>query len=238
MLSLPLAVSAITVLITFILAAWQDWRSRTVYRVTWYPAAVICLVSTSMFWIYTPHTSLSLFTLVLSIILALCFALFAYLKLFGWADAYALILLSLAVPITPFAESISPSLTVSTIINAGVLSLTIPVGCLIYNLAKKNRAPLWLMFSGRPVRGEGAADSFGFLAEEIQEIDGVLVRRFLKARETIFSLRRKNDAENLCKKCDAVWITIGIPLIVPLTGGLILAMFGISALDLALSILY
>lgn len=50
MISLPLLISSAVVLITFIFAALQDWKTRTVYKVTWYPAAVIGGICAVLFW--------------------------------------------------------------------------------------------------------------------------------------------------------------------------------------------
>lgn len=47
---LPLAVSATAVLLTFLYASWQDFRTRTVLTVTWYPAAGIGGVAVLYFW--------------------------------------------------------------------------------------------------------------------------------------------------------------------------------------------
>ena len=249
MYTLPLVISAAAVLLTFLIAAWQDWKTRTVYRVTWYPAAGIGAVCAALFWILniqTPGAAVILFISVL--FAALCWT-FAVLGMFGKADAKALVLLSLTVPVTPFAAWIFPSLAVSALVNAGILSLFVPVICLGYNLAKKNRAPFWLMCSGIPVSGTSVKDKHGFLAETVTEKDGKIVKEFVKAKDSVFSLKhpmrhtrslRESPEEyaetlRLLEKCERVWITVGIPLLVPLTAGLILAFFGVSAVDMLLS---
>ncbi|MBP3443346.1 MAG: prepilin peptidase, partial [Methanocorpusculaceae archaeon] len=110
MFSLPLAVSAVAVLLTFLAAAVQDWKTRTVYRATWYPAAVVGGIGAVLFWIEYIHAPGAFFLLLLSLVFAVLCWIFAVLGMFGKADAKALVLLSLAVPVTPFGTWIFPSL--------------------------------------------------------------------------------------------------------------------------------
>lgn len=250
MFSLPLAVSAVAVLLTFLAAAVQDWKTRTVYRATWYPAAVIGSICAVLFWIAYIHSPGAFFVLLLSLVFAALCWLFAVLGMFGKADAKAFILLSLAVPVTPFAEWLFPSLAVSALVNAGILLLTVPVVLFCFNLVKGNKAPFWLMCSGMPVTGSSAKDRFGFLAETVTEEDGKVVKSFVRIKDSVFSLKSpmrhtRNLREQpeqyaetlrLLEKCETVWITVGIPLLVPLTAGLVFALLGVSAVDSFLSL--
>ena len=251
MFSLPLAVSAVAVLLTFLAAAVQDWKTRTVYRATWYPAAVVGGICAVLFWLEYIHVPGAFFVLLLSLVFAALCWIFAVLGMFGKADAKALVLLSLAVPVTPFAAWIFPSLAVSALVNAGILSLAVPLFCLGYNLCKGNRAPFWLMCSGTPVAGSSVKGRFGFLAETVTEENGVIKKEFVRVRDSLFSLKAPMrhtrtlrerpeecaDVLRLLEKCETVWVTVGIPLLVPLTAGLVFALFGISAVDILLSLL-
>ena len=251
MFSLPLAVSAVAVLCTFLAAAVQDWKTRTVYRATWYPAAVVGGICAVLFWLEYIHVPGAFFVLLLSLVFAALCWIFAVLGMFGKADAKALVLLSLAVPVTPFGTWIFPSLAVSALVNAGILSLAVPLFCLGWNLLKGNRAPFWLMCSGTPVPGSSVKDRFGFLAETVTEENGVIKKEFVRVRDSLFSLKspmrhtrtfREHpeacaDTLRLLEKCETVWVTVGIPLLVPLTAGLVFALFGISAVDILLSLL-
>lgn len=252
MLSLPLSLSAVAVLITFLFAAFQDWKTRTVSSAVWYPAAVIGGVCAVIFWAGYIHTPGAFFVLLVSLFVAVLCAVFSLLGMFGKADAKALVLLSLTVPVTPFAAWVFPSLAVSVIVNAGILSLFVPVVCLLYNLGKGNRAPFWLMCSGKPVPGSSAKNQFGFLAETVLESEGRVEKQFVKMRDVIFSLRQSPERNtrnlrehpkeyaktlSLLETCDTIWVTTGIPLLVPLTAGLISALFGVSAVDILLTLL-
>lgn len=247
---LPLAVSAAAVLITLIIASVQDVKSRTVYRITWYPAAVVGIICAVIFWV--ERIPSGLFVLIISLVFAALMAAFAAFGLFGKADAKALILISVCVPVTPFAESLFPSLAVSVLINAGVLVLLFALLCLIFNLVKGNRAPVYLMCSGFPVRGADITKYHGFIAEEVTETKEGIKKTFLKAGAPrtalkthsylmIKTLRENPDAykEELTRfaRCEKVWISAGIPLILPITVGFIFALFGISVTDVALGLL-
>ncbi|HJJ31725.1 MAG TPA: prepilin peptidase [Methanocorpusculum sp.] len=248
---IPLAVSAAAAVITLIIASVQDVKTRTVYRVTWYPAAVIGIICAVLFWIPTLPAGWGI--LVISLVFAALMAAFAAFGLFGKADAKALILISVCVPITPFAEYLFPSAAVSALVNAGVLVLLFAAGCLIYNLIKGNRAPFYLMCSGFPVKGSDVLKHHGFIAEEVTETKEDIRKTFLKsgaaraALKTHSSLMIKTLRENPDRytaelarfaKCDKLWITIGIPLILPITIGFIFALFGFSVLDAVLGLIW
>ncbi len=249
---LPLAISAIVVLATFLYASWQDLKTRTIYAVTWYPAALICGICTVWFWVeyYTVPGAMYLF--FTSILVTLLIGVFTYFGLFGVADGKALILLSLVVPVTPFAAWIFPSLSLSTLVNGAVFALVVPVFFLVRNLVLKNRAPFWLMCSGKPVPGESLTKYFGFISEEITEENGVISRKFCRAHSSISALRNQSDLsirnlrENpekyasklaLYRKAGDIWISYGVPFMVPITIGYAFALCGFSVVDIFLGIL-
>ena len=246
---LPLCISALAVLLTLIVASVQDARSRTVYRATWYPAAVIGLVCAAVYWITTLPATVP--ALILSLLIAALMAAFSFFGLFGKADAIALILIAVAVPVSPFAVSLFPSVAVSALLNAGVLILAFACGCLVYNLIKGNRAPFALMCSGYPVSGSNLLNHHGFIAETVTETQNRIERTFrnpwsavtaLKAGSPLMirTLREHQDTYQdeirRYARCDRLWITAGIPLLIPLTLGFIGALLGISVADAILSL--
>ena len=241
-----LAVSSTAVLITFIAAAVQDFRSRTVFRVTWYPAFVIGLVCVVIFYVQTmPGT---LVFLILSVVVAALMAGFSLIGMFGKADAKALVLLALTVPVSPFAESVFPSLALSSIVNACILSMIVPAVFLVYNAVKKNKAPFLTRASGFPVNGAEILNYHGFIAEDVaEENDGTIRRTFAKLNASALrtdkdkflrNLRERQQAYRyeigLYQRCDKIWIAAGIPFLIPLTVGFILSLFGISTVDFIL----
>jgi len=250
--SLPLALSAFLVLATFLYACWQDLKTRTIYALTWYPAAVACGVLVIWFWIENFSAPWGVYVLGTSVFIALLMVLFTYFGLFGVADGKAMILLSLAVPITPFAGWIFPSLAISSLVNGAVFALIVPVVFLIRNLALKNKAPFWLMCSGKPVPGDSITNYFGFVSEDITEENGVISRKFSRAHSSIRALRTQSDMSirnlredpdtfaaklELYAKAGNVWISYGVPFMIPITVGYVFALFGFSLVDIVLGIL-
>ena len=250
--SLPLALSAFLLLATFIYACWQDLKTRTIYAVTWYPAAVGCGVLVIWFWVGSFSAPWALYVLLTSVFIALLMGVFTYFGLFGVADGKAMIILSLAVPVTPFAAWIFPSLAISSLVNGAVFALIVPVVFLIRNLASKNKAPFWLMCSGKPVPGDSITKYFGFVSEDITEENGVISRKFSRAHSSIRALRTQSDMSirnlredpktyaaklELYAKSGDVWISYGVPFMIPITVGYLFALFGFSLVDLVLGIL-
>lgn len=248
-----LSASAVFLLATLVVASFQDLKDRTVYKVTWYPAAIVCGALAVWFWIlaFLSAGSQALPVLLISVFAAIVMALFSAFGLFGKADAKAMILICLTVPVTPFATWIFPSLALSSIINAGVVVLILPVVFLIRNLILRNRAPFWLMCSGMPVEGKEVSKHFGFVSEEISQKDGAIVRRFCKPQSSVFALKngsklsirelRENPDEygellELYARCDKVWISYGIPFLIPVTVGYVFALFGVSAVDIVIGL--
>lgn len=252
-LLLPLVISALAVSITFLYAAWQDLKTRTVLTVTWYPAAVIGGAAVLIFWYQALQqpTAMTILILILSLLIAAMMGIIGKLGIFGMADAKALILLSLTVPVTPFAAWTFPSLAVSAIVNASVLAALIPAALLLSNTLKNNHAPFWLKCSGLPVPGSEITRHFGFIAEKLTDGDP-LTREFLPARSSVRTLSKNPEliirnlrdhpdtyAEQieLCRKAETVWITYGIPFLIPLTAGYLLALCGLSITDIVLNLL-
>ena len=251
-LSLPLALSAFLVLITFLFACWQDLKTRTIYAATWYPAAVGCGVLVIWFWVEFFSAPWAMYVLLASVFISLLMAGFTYFGLFGVADGKAMILLSLAVPVTPFAAWIFPSLALSSLVNGAVFALIVPAFFCLRNLFAGNRAPFWLMCSGKPVPGESITKYFGFVSEEITEESGVISRNFTRARSSIRALRTQSDMSirnlredpdtyasklELYGKAGNVWISYGVPFMIPITIGYVTALFGFSLTDLLLGFL-
>ena len=100
--------------------------------------------------------------------------------------------------------------------------------------------PAAYLFLGFPVDGESIQNEFGFVMEDIEEQDGKLVRRFIgfteSLRQTIRGEKRiytKNlrlypedygDELDLYRKAGKVWISYGIPFIIPITAGYLAAL--------------
>ncbi|MBP1929394.1 preflagellin peptidase FlaK [Methanolinea mesophila] len=258
---IPLTVSAIAVVITLLYASARDIVERRVPFRTWYPMLVIGIPLVAWFYgslFLSGFWSLALAYLVLVAVFSLLFYSFAYLHLFGGADAYALIFLSVLVPAFPFEPAFGvPPLgffPFSVLVNALILNLVTPAGIFAYNVAKGNRAPVANMFLGFPVDGKTIANSFGYIMEDIREDDdGRITRRFLSFSEALkgmmkgsgrvytLDLRRNPDEYreelSLYSRAGKVWISYGVPFIVPLTAGMIVALFAGDILVIMMQLL-
>jgi preflagellin peptidase FlaK len=121
-----------------------------------------------------------------------------------------------------------------------VLTLVTPLAILLMNLKLGNKAPFPYMFFGFPVDGERIGESYGYVMEEIRDEDGRIQRRFIgiweslatmvrgKGRVYTLDMRRRPEEyvheRDLYRKAGKVWISYGVPFIVPVTAGLLSAL--------------
>lgn len=249
---LPLLINASILLITLLYGCREDIRERAVPVVMWYPAAAVGTLMLIWFW-YSVITSgdlpymMPLIPLILFFVIA--FYLFTRFHLMGMADTKALILITVLVPCFPFVPLTGYPLfgfppyvffPFTVLFNAVVLNLLLPVAFFISNLIKGNKAPLPYLFLGYPVKGETIADEFGIVMEHFEETDGTLQRSFIPVRAAIKDMLAggkrvytKSLKENptqyrkeldLYKKAGTVWISYGVPFLIPITAGFLTAM--------------
>ena len=233
---------------TLCYASLLDIQERRVPFRTWYPMLLISIPFSALFYsllIARGEYAIAFYLGAMAIIFSLFFYLFAYFNLFGGADAWALIFISVCIPTFPFTPLLDlpphAFFPFSVLINAVLINLLTPVAIYLYNFKKGNTAPFPYLFIAYPVIGSKILESHGFVMEEFQEDDGVLKRRFIGIGEAIrrmatgkgriytVDLRRNPDKfRNECalfEKAGRVWITYGIPFIVPICAGMIIALF-------------
>ncbi|MCU0627891.1 MAG: peptidase A24 [Methanoregulaceae archaeon] len=185
--------------------------------------------------------------LVISIV-AVIFCALVYIfgiYLYGGADSFALLAIGVGIPLFPVEPLCGYPLTNyfpwSAFLNALVLNIIAPVGIFLFNRYRSNNAPLRYQFLGFPVKGDEIQNTYGFVMEVIEEKEGVMQRRFLTFREimgSIFSRSNRiytkdlktapdkyHEELKIFKKAGTVWISYGVPFIVPITAGLISAIF-------------
>ena len=249
---LPLAINAIVLIITLLYGCREDIRERAVPVVMWYPAIAIGMPMLLWFW-YTVVTSgdlpymLPLIPLIL--FFAVAFYLFTRFNLVGMADAKALILITILIPCFPFVPLTGYPLfgfppyvflPFSVLINAVVLNLLLPIGFFLMNVIRGNRAPLPYLFLGFPVSGATISEEFGIVMEEFSEVDGVLNRKFIgvgaaikdlvSGGKRIYTKSLKEEPKKYQKelalytKAGTVWISYGVPFLIPITAGLLTAL--------------
>ncbi|HOS67959.1 MAG TPA: A24 family peptidase C-terminal domain-containing protein, partial [Methanoculleus sp.] len=94
---------------------------------------------------------------------------------------------------------------------------------------------------GFPVDGKTIQNEFGFVMEDIEEEDGRLVRRFVgfagslgrmvRGEQRIYTKDLRLHPEDyerelaLYRKAGRVWISYGIPFIIPIAAGFLTALF-------------
>ena len=249
---LPLLINAIVLLITLLYGCREDIRERAVPVVMWYPAAVTGILMLAWFWhsvIVSGDLPYLMPLIPLIIFFVIAFYLFTKFHLMGMADTKALILITVLVPCFPFVPLTGYPLfgfppyvflPFSVLFNAVVLNLLLPVAFFMINLIKGNKAPLPYLFLGYPVKGETIADEFGIVMEHFEETDGTLQRSFIPVRAAIKDMLAggkrvytKSLKENptqyrkeleLYKKAGTVWISYGVPFLIPITAGFLTAM--------------
>ncbi|MDD1729947.1 MAG: peptidase A24 [Methanospirillum sp.] len=250
---LPLLINAIALIITLIYGCREDIRERAVPVVMWYPAVAIGIPMLIWFW-YSVITAgdlrlmMPLIPLILFFVVA--FYLFTRFNLVGMADTKALILITVLIPCFPFVPltgypvfGFPPYvfLPFSVLFNAVVINLILPVTFFIMNVIRGNRAPLPYLFLGFPVKGSEIEDKFGIVMEEFTEVNGEVQRTFIgigaaikdlvSGGRRVYTKSLKEHPERyrkelaLYRKAGTVWISYGVPFLIPITGGLLTALF-------------
>jgi len=258
-IAVPLMIAAGAIGITLMYASILDAKERRVPHRTWRPA--LALAVPAAVWVYGLTLLADWRTAAGYLILIAIFCGFFYFfqaaNLFGGADAYALIIITACIPFFPIEPYFgTPPLgffPFTVLTNAVLINIAAPVAILARNLLQGNRAPLPCLFLGFPVDGKTIQNEFGFVMEDIAEEDGRLVRRFVGFTE---SLRRMVRGEKriytkdlrlhpedyrselaLYRKAGRVWISYGIPFIIPITAGFLTALFMGDILFVILTIL-
>ncbi len=246
-IAVPLIVAAAAIGTTLIYASYRDIKERRVPHRTWRPALAIAVPVA--LWIYgltiLADWRVAAGYLVLVVLFCGFFYAFQAFNLFGGADAYALIIITACVPFFPLEPALgAPPLgffPFTVLANAVILNMAAPAAIFIRNVVRGNRAPLPYLFLGFPVDGEDIQNKFGFVMEEIEEKDGQLVRRFIGVGESLRRLVKGDDRRYtkdlrlhperyrhelaLYRRAGKVWISYGIPFIIPITAGFATALF-------------
>jgi preflagellin peptidase FlaK len=203
---------------TLLYTSYLDWKYREVDDKAWIISGVLATVLT-VFDLALRWSIDRLFFSILSIGLSSGLAFgFYLLGLYGGADAKAILIISLGLPLHQPDRSLHPFTGLATLTNGLIFSLILPLTILIYNLAqliKKRdifegfhhestiRKFFALMFG---VRLKNARNrKFWFLMEEVDH-----TRRF---KFGLFSLELSEIDR------DDVWATPGIPLLIFITAG-------------------
>lgn len=248
MINVPLTIAASAIGCTLLYASYLDVKERRVPFKTWHPMLAISIplalwaYASSMF--VDPRFTVIVLALV-GVFCAAYYLLAAYLRLFGGADAWALIFITICIPFYPIEPLMGYPLLAffpfTVFLNALILNLATPLGIFAYNVLNGHRAPIRYMFVGIPVDGSTIENTFGFVIEDIQEQNGVISRHFIRFRDAIsgmvsgekrlYTKDLKRYPEEyareraLFRKSGSVWISYGVPFIVPIFAGFLTAIF-------------
>ena len=242
--------SIVALLVTLVYGCIEDLKDRSVPAVMWYPAlaiGIICLV----YFVWETNKLeniaylLPIFFLMMFFIIA--FFLFAYFNLFGLGDAKALITITICIPIFPLVPllgyppyGIVPYVffPLSVLTNTVLMTILAPVSLFIYNLCKRNIAPISTMFLGIPVPSKTLEDTYGIVMERFELQDGIIQREFIGLRAALHQMitgegrvYTKDLRENpksykkqleLYHQVDSIWISYALPYLIPITIGFII----------------
>jgi len=235
-----------------IYASWEDWKKREVSNKVWAVFAPLALLLTFVQFILFAG-DLSLYTLSFAVTSGLAIILF-YAGAFGGADAKALICLSLALPYYPTelfstfetsasAVIVSPLFPITIFSNSVLLAALTVVYALLRNL-------LWKLKTGNKLFEGFEKESFGrkllalltgykinvakleryeylYPLEDIATEGSQVDRRLLvmpkdENREQI--VERILDSVRTGKIRNDVWATPGLPMLIFVTAGLVIAL--------------
>lgn len=232
----------------FIYASWTDWKTREISNWVWIIFAPLALALSAIeFVLFVPEL---LFFLVLSFaITSLLAIVLFYAGAFGGADAKALMCLALALPYFPYyflssVSSYSPIFPITVFSNGVLLAAFTVFYALLRNLIWKLRknAKLFEGLDNESVWHKLLALVTGYKIDiatlekkphvyPLEDINtketGTDERHLLvfpkdETQETIMT--RILSAGREGKIQDGVWVTPGLPLLIFITAGLIIAL--------------
>jgi len=235
-----------------IYASWSDYKTREVSNKVWVILGPLALALTAFqYLIYSSQPLQLLISYVLSFAItsALAIAIF-YAGGFGGADAKALMCISLALPVYPNHLLLQPLGFVSPLFPITIFTNSVLLGALsvFYALFRnllwivRNRGGVFegletesfgrkilALVSGYKVKISKLEKGHMYPLEDVEVNDDGKVKRKLlvfprdEEREEIVARILENVKE---KKLEGgVWVTPGLPLLIFITAGLIIALF-------------
>jgi len=245
-------------LIFLVYAAWADFKTREVSNKVWAIFAPLAFLLTALQYILFPQDLLYSYVLPFVVTLALSLVLF-YAGGFGGADAKALICLSLALPLYPHYLLESPIgylpliFPLSVFINAVFLASFSVIFILLRNLSWKyrNKRKLFEGFEKESLGRKILILLSGYKVNiaDLEKKDYLIPLEDLDARleekRKLIAIPRDEEREEIVLRLleaksngqiqGDVWATPGLPILVFITAGLVIALvFG----DILWTILY
>jgi len=245
-------------LVFLVYASWADFKTREVSNKVWALFAPLAFLLTTLQYVLFPENLLYSYILPFGVTLALSLVLF-YAGGFGGADAKALICLSLALPSYPIAllqspvGAISPLFPLSIFINSVFLASFSVVYVLLRSFLWKyrNRKKLFEGFEKESFGRRILVLLSGYkvkIAELKKKNYLIPLEDFdakLEEKRKLIAIPRDEEREKIVSRLleakdngqiqGDVWATPGLPMLVFITAGLVIALaFG----DILWTILY
>lgn len=218
-----------------LIGSWQDLKTREIDDRLWLVAGVVGGLLTVAEVATTPSYPLAMAGFSILITAVLAFGIY-YLGLYGGADAKALLVIALAMPVSTFlAHSPLPVFPLSVFGNSLVISLLIIPACLVINVYRATKGALFsrvkasnlkklaALFTGIQVSPELAKSVHFNLIEWPLPSGGSELRLFHRVEEV-------DEEKVFVKGAERVWVTLAIPMIVFFLGGFVLATLGVDIL--------
>jgi preflagellin peptidase FlaK len=247
-----LALSRILVALIFLVyASWSDFKTREVANSVWVVFAPLAFILTFAQFLFFPpgDTTQSLINYGISLAVTSTFAItLFYVGAFGGADAKALICIALAIPlypdpIRPLSNFVSPIFPITIFSNSVIVAALSVFYALFRNFVWKQRTgrkffdgyenesigrKMLALVSGYKVKVEDLKNSFLYPLEDLQTTEsGETAKRLLlfpkdenrdEIIERLVKATREGPMQNM------VWATPGLPMLIFITIGLILAL--------------
>lgn len=174
-------ISSVIVLLNLTFAAYLDIKYRRVPFQAWYPMLIFCTPLSGLFYAQSILTN-SYFVVYIGLVIMFCAAFYIisrYMKTLGGADAWALIFITIFVPILPTAtlvpvatsSTITMFFPIAVIVCFVIAVCAVPAGLLILNLIKGEKAPLLYLLTCQHISAEDIPNKIGFIMENITVSD-------------------------------------------------------------------
>lgn len=219
-------------------ACYSDIEKRRVTNNVWLVMLVGSIFSIS--YEFSLYKELALRPLIISagFIFILAYILFK-IGAFGGADAKAIMVMSLIIPTYPgfqvpgyafpLTRPIYDIFALSILANAALLTVVVPIGLALYNLAEMGLNfdhPAYI-FMGYKTRISNLAGKHIRLIQGFEMTDG-RIRSYFKWGGMEINEKTLRELKDLSGKClikDEVWVTPELPFMVPITLGFFTAVF-------------
>ncbi|MEM2910219.1 MAG: prepilin peptidase [Nitrososphaerota archaeon] len=215
----------VLVLVMMCYASYSDLRFREVSDKLWIVFGSIGVIITTYDFVMaglSEYTFLGLISIGVST--AVSFGLY-YAKLYGGADAKALMVISVTMPLYWPAAAIHPFTALHSFMNGLLISAALPISFLIYNIVRIIKGDR--IFEGlehEPALRKALACFLGTLCYDAK------MKKFWMPMESVLDGRRRFmfnifvDVEPQIDR-DRAWLTPGIPLLAFITGGFVVSVF-------------